>query len=361
MAQLVGPPASDPGMICFELEQLEVRDDSRLALRGRWYGVRGRRFMRPALTFRTAAGRTRLLADLEHKPWPADEAEPWVAFFPWDPAVGSVSDVELSVAPDISVALPAPGADVPVAPIPSGRDSFVLARSAPTDPDALSRKLAEERHRNQLLREELDQLREAHVQTVAATARRDAAVAALEIAQRERGEAIDELERARGEFHQALASARAEREEAIRASQLARSETAQARSERGAAIRASERLSSERAAAMRTAEKAQQAREDALQAAEQAHVENARALRERDEAAKDRDKTLRQRDKGLNAADQASAEAAWGPTPAGQPPRTFTPRRTYRVASGGLWAGRALALLVLVAILVAVVVILKVV
>ncbi len=282
MAPLVGPPASDPGTIFFELEQLEAHDDGRLAMRGRWYGVRGRRFVRPTLMLRTAAGRIRLLADLEHKPWPAEEAEPWVAAFPWDLAAESVSDLELSVAPDIAVSLPAPGADVPGAPIPSGRDSFVLARSEATDADALSRKLAEEQRRNHLLREQLDELRDAHVQAVAATARRDAALAALEVAQRERGQAVDELERARGEFHEAVASARAEREEAIRACQLARSETAEARSERGAAVRASERLGSERAMALRSAERAGLARDDALRTAEEARTETiSRAARTR--------------------------------------------------------------------------------
>ena len=389
MAQLVRPPASDPGTIFFELERLDVGDDGRLAVRGRWFGVRGRRFMRPTLTLRSAAARIRLLADLEHKPWPAEEAESWVAVFPWDLDAQSVSDLELSVAPDIAVGLPVPGADVPGAPIPSGRDTFVLARSEPTDADALSRKLTEEQHRNQLLREQLDQLRDAHVQAVAATARRDAALAALEVAQRERGQAADELERARGEFREAVASARAEREEAIQACQLARRETAEARSERGAAIRASERLGSERAVALRSAEQAGAARDDALRTAEEARTETARvrlerdeataalelarrerdeavgaaglAARERDKATRARDKALRERDKAVHGAEQASAEAARAPGLALQPARTFTPRRTYSTASGKVWASRGLALIVLVAILVAVALILKVV
>lgn len=387
MAQVVGPPASGRGTIYFELERLEV-SGARLELRGRWYGVRGRRFMRPTLTLRTAAGPSRLLADLDQKPWAAQDAELWLAVFPWELEGQDVSDLELSVAPDIAVGLPAPGGKAARTLIPSERESFVLAKSEPTDVDAVSRRLAEEQHRNQLLRAQVDELREAHVQTTAAVARRDAALAALDVAERERNQAVEELERARAESDEAVALARSEREEAIEACELARSETAQARSERSAAIRAAERATSERAAALRSAEQAGLERDDAVRAAEETRTEATRvrlerdetaaaleqahrerdgaaraagvAVRERDKAMKDRDKTLRERDKALVATEQARTEAARAPAVGAAAPRTSTSRRTYRVASVGLWAGRVSALIVLVAILVALAVIVKV-
>ncbi len=388
MAQVAGPPASGRGTIYFELERLEV-SGQRLELRGRWYGVRGRRFMRPTLTLRTAAGPSRLLADLDQKPWAAEEAEVWLAVFPWELDGQEVSDLELSVAPDIAVGLPAPGGKAAATLISSERESFVLARSEPTDVDAVSRRLVEEQHRNQLLRAEVDELRDAHVLATAATARRDAALAALDVAERERSQAVEELERARGEFDESVALARSEREQAIEACQLARSETAQARSERGAAIRAAERATSERAAALRIVEEAGPERDDAVRAAEEARAETTRvrlerdetaaaleqahrerdgavraagvAARERDKAMKDRDKALRERDKALQATEHARTEAARVAAVGAPPPRTSTSRRTYRVASAGLWVGRAFALIVLVAILVALAVIVKVV
>ena len=80
--------------------------------KGRGPGVRGVRFVRPALVVRDRAtgGEKTLLADLEHKPWPANEGEPWVAAFPWpDGRRGAeppdVARTELAVAPSIVVPL----------------------------------------------------------------------------------------------------------------------------------------------------------------------------------------------------------------------------------------------------------------
>ena len=58
--------AVHPGMAraSFELERLEL-DEGRLLVSGWWSGVRGMRFVRPALL---VDGR-KMLATLEHKPW----------------------------------------------------------------------------------------------------------------------------------------------------------------------------------------------------------------------------------------------------------------------------------------------------
>jgi len=99
------PPAAGSGAISFALDALKQDDDGRVELTGRWYGVRGRRFVRPSLTLALKSGgiERRALADLAHKPWAAEDGEPWTAAFPLGVALGDANEVELSVAPDISV------------------------------------------------------------------------------------------------------------------------------------------------------------------------------------------------------------------------------------------------------------------
>jgi hypothetical protein len=70
---------------------------------GRWYGVTGRRFVRPSLQVH---GQRRLIALLDHKPWSPEEGVQWLAAFPDD---GYVGPSQLQVAPDIAVELPPAG------------------------------------------------------------------------------------------------------------------------------------------------------------------------------------------------------------------------------------------------------------
>lgn len=107
MAKVV-QPAVAADEIVFELERFELVD-GRLSVIGRWFGVRGRRFVRPTLTPLGGRDLSRVLADLEHKPWPADAGEPWEAAFPWDRGRGATK-FELSVSPDIVIQLPSPSA-----------------------------------------------------------------------------------------------------------------------------------------------------------------------------------------------------------------------------------------------------------
>jgi hypothetical protein len=74
---------------------------------GRWYGVRGRRFMRPTLTVSRGEGSppVRALADLDGKPWAAEDGSAWTAAFEVEMTLQEAQSAELSVAPDISVAL----------------------------------------------------------------------------------------------------------------------------------------------------------------------------------------------------------------------------------------------------------------
>jgi hypothetical protein len=97
------------GRVAFELSRFELVDDC-CQVEGQWFGVRGRRFMRPALTVVVEGRSIRLLADLADKPWAAEDGEPWRATFPYtiEGDVGS-HETELTVAPDVTVSLNAPG------------------------------------------------------------------------------------------------------------------------------------------------------------------------------------------------------------------------------------------------------------
>ena len=92
------------------MERLAAIEDGRVEVSGRWFGVRGRRFVRPTLTLTLGddGPQQRWLADLEHKPWAALDGEPWMAAFPVDVELAGASSIELSVAPDIEIMLRAP-------------------------------------------------------------------------------------------------------------------------------------------------------------------------------------------------------------------------------------------------------------
>ena len=67
--------------------------------------MRGRRFVRPTLTLNHKGAEVRALADLEHKPWAAEDGEVWMAVFTVDEGLDAAREIELSVAPDIAVDL----------------------------------------------------------------------------------------------------------------------------------------------------------------------------------------------------------------------------------------------------------------
>jgi hypothetical protein len=74
---------------------------------GRWFGVRGRRFIRPTLTLTLSSdgSQRRALAELEHKPWAAEDGELWIASFPVEVKLEDAAEMELAVAPDIAIEL----------------------------------------------------------------------------------------------------------------------------------------------------------------------------------------------------------------------------------------------------------------
>ena len=68
----IDTPADPLADLAFEVERFKWTSDDRLEVTGRWFGVRGRRFMRPTLHVRVDGRRRRLIAVLDHKPWAAD-------------------------------------------------------------------------------------------------------------------------------------------------------------------------------------------------------------------------------------------------------------------------------------------------
>jgi hypothetical protein len=109
LSQVSDPRTVDPDRAHFAAEPLDVTGNQ-LVVRGHWFGVRGRRFVRPTLIFiaRSDGHERRALADLEHKPWATEDGEPWVASFPLEEDISDFERIELSVAPDITVELPVP-------------------------------------------------------------------------------------------------------------------------------------------------------------------------------------------------------------------------------------------------------------
>jgi regulator of replication initiation timing len=281
--------------ITFEVDRFEAAAD-RLEISGRWFGVRGRRFMRPSLTVIGGDGEARLLADIEHKPWAAEDGEPWKAAFPGAQSeLGDAREAELTVSPDLTVklALPKKGRARPAArpaaqpkrwPSRSREPGAARpSRSAPRGkPDRSGDEIAALRDRVHSLTRELDGWRArfeselGRVQQEASAARlaREHAVAERDKALTVRDKALAERDRALAERDDDLverAANAAAREEAVAAG-------AGSLAERDQALELRDRALRERDAALAALDQAQADR-DAAQAA------SAQAQAERDELA----------------------------------------------------------------------------
>jgi outer membrane murein-binding lipoprotein Lpp len=296
MASVTQPRPAEAARICLELDRFEHGGDGRLEVTGRWFGVRGRRFIRPTLTLVTEGGQWRLLADLEHKPWSAEEGKRWEAAFTCELDSREVLEAELAVAPDITIALPSLAADSGSAerllavrprqpaqavdtqehtvdalkgtarPTPASQLEVMRARleAATAERDAARRELDDSRTEVDQLRGEVDRLRGEvdrlrgevdRLRGDAASARKDAASA---LAQRDRAlERLAEMTAEREEARQAAAQARRAHSEALRAHgqainalNAAQLERDRALAEQAALAQASQRLLSERDEAM---------------------------------------------------------------------------------------------------------------
>ncbi|MBV9007083.1 MAG: hypothetical protein JO181_20615, partial [Solirubrobacterales bacterium] len=273
----IRPQAKD---VAFELERFELDPSGRLELNGRWFGVRGRRFVRPTLTFAGDGERSRSLADLEHKPWSPGEGELWTAAFPWEFEGAGVEDVELAVAPDIAIALPPPRG------MPPAHRGGRRARARPRRGDGEQRDApldtttadSDEAPRRREPSEIARLQRDVHQLTAeVASARRD-----LERVGAERDDALS-----------ARVQVLAERDEAALDRDRVAGERDAAAAERDAAWAERDAAWAERDAAW--------AERDATAAA------LARSTAEREEAASDRDQALAARDRALAERDAAIA------------------------------------------------------
>jgi hypothetical protein len=104
-SQTTDPPTAGHDRPNFVVERVQRTAPGRLEVRGRWYGIRGRRFFRPELILLGDDGERRWLAELDQKPWAAVDGEQWLATFALDEELDDKAGFELSVAPDITVRL----------------------------------------------------------------------------------------------------------------------------------------------------------------------------------------------------------------------------------------------------------------
>jgi hypothetical protein len=290
----------------FQVERVEWTSDDRLEVVGRWYGVRGRRFLRPMLEVEMDGNRRRLLALLEHKPWVAEEGEQWVAAFGWEGEPVEPAVVQLAVAPGLVVRLPSPVAPgrrrgtgaarggkradrASAARTRARRDGASAAPAAkPSRPapggvtaGSLEAELVAARAEIVRLDDELGRLR---------------ATQAAEAEERRR--LTDELERVR-----AALGAEAEQHSRRLAAeqQAARRLTEDLREMR-------EQIAAVRAAASRHAERLQRERDAAATACDAALAETERAERDRDAARRAQARAERERDAAIRARDNAREE-----------------------------------------------------
>jgi hypothetical protein len=276
----------------FELDRFERTGDERCEVEGRWSGVRGRRFMRPALTVLVDGRAVRLLADLADKPWAAEEGRHWRAAFPYSSDAGEFTEAELTVAPDLTIPLTvAATVDAPrtaesrtTEPQP---DPEPKVRARPSELDGVKRELAEAREERRRL---LLQLRDRESEIADAIGRADRASAELTRLTRER----DEAQRAREQT-------------------AAKCETLQRRhaelsAECEAARRAHDEIASERGAALAEQRLASSEREAAIAARDRALAERKQARTGRDRARSGLDTAVRERDQAVTALDSVLAE-----------------------------------------------------
>jgi hypothetical protein len=334
------------GEVVFEVDRFEWTDDDRIEVTGRWYGLRGHRFVRPILTAEADDGPRRMLALLEHKPWAADDGEPWIAAFPWEGEQVEMTSIELAVAPSLAIDLPAPKApgqrrkttgsasrQARRGPAPPKRDEEPDPPSppAPDELDALRAQLEGEQQTVRRLAAELD---DAHARLDAASTP-SPDVAAL---QRERDAAIAERDAAIGERDAAVT----QRDDARARASLDRDAVTEERDE---------------AVSARVA--AQHERDEALDQRSAAQFEIKAALAERDAAVAERDRATeghRAAVRDLEALQRRLQEAESRPPAAVELPPTEPPvrpsgplRSLPREKSAlVLWGQRLAALIVLV-------------
>jgi hypothetical protein len=258
-----------PG-VAFEVQRFEWTSEDRLELVGRWFGLRGHRFLRPTLDVQVDGDRRRMLADLEHKPWAPEEGQDWIAAFTWRGEPGNFDDGELTVSPDLAVQLPAPGGSLERADVKASDAGNRLPVRRPRSA-VLEAELAAALAEVQRLGDELERAQSRHSE------------AARELRDKVRGEhskgreVEQELERARAEAGERLAAAEAAATEESRALREERDAAATERDEaaaaRDAAVAAAAEARAEGEAVLRKLEAAEAEREALTEARDRARQE----------------------------------------------------------------------------------------
>jgi hypothetical protein len=281
--------------VAFEVDRVGWPSPDRVEVVGRWFGVRGRRFIRPTLYVDVDGEPRRILAVLDHKPWAVESGEEWVAAFAWQGEPVDITGSELTVAPGITVEIGSSGGQRP------RRRTF----ARPPRADVLETELAAAREKAQQLSRELHTARADHAAELVRTATEHEE--ALERARAEGATADQDAQHRAAELHGELDAARDRITRLETALRNARNELAVARSD-AAAHR--EGLERERAALAAEASNAaaaevellRQERDTARREADNARGErdvarreSASARGERDAAVRDRDRARRER------------------------------------------------------------------
>ena len=246
--------------VAFEVDRFEWSAPDTLEVRGRWFGLRGHRFLRPTLDVQVAGQRRRMLAVLEHKPWAAEEGEEWIAAFLWTGPPARLEDAELTVSPDLAVQLPLPEGleeedDDAAAPAGDRRPAR-RPRTAVLEAE-LAAALAQVDRRD----EELARVRESHSES--ARELRERARTAQETARQLESElqrARDQLAAVEAQTETKLADLRKERDAAVAARDRSAGEAADARAERDAAVKRVKAIEAERDALTESRDRTRQER-----------------------------------------------------------------------------------------------------
>jgi hypothetical protein len=255
-----------PAGVSFEVDRF-AWVDGRLEVTGRWYGIRGRRFLRPTLDVEVDGSPRRMLAVLEHKPWAADDGEEWVAAFEWNGDPVALAVAELAVAPELSVVLPPP-TGAPAKKARRAKAAGERLAAAPPRAQALEAALAEAQAEAAVLRDRLAAEQKAWQQRVEEVeALRDDSAAARSAAEAERDEVAAARDAAISEREELISTRDAavkERDSAVAAADAARAEAEKAMAERDKAVREKAALETELAATVRARDKARAERNEWL-------------------------------------------------------------------------------------------------
>jgi hypothetical protein len=301
MATQTRVPGATSSEVDFELERFERTAEDRIEISGRWFGLRGRRFVRPVLNLNAAGTRRRAIALLEHKPWAADDGKTWIAAFRWPEGAGAIESAELEVGPGLVVDLPAldgKGGTQTSVRLTSLRPDVAPHVREPEDAGAApaERPAREDRGRDAAER----------------AARRDRGRDVTERAargdrDRDFAERADRADRRREPARQAapprdvVTAAIAEREEAVSARDASERDRLQALNDRDDAL-------SRRDAALRDVDRAVSERQEAVAERDRVQSELDRVTRERDIAHAERNRTLQDFEAVQRERDQAAAE-----------------------------------------------------